>query len=294
MKRYICLDVGGTYIKHAIIDENGSIIEKDKAPTIKEDTDILENIKSIIRNKIVNYDVDGICISSAGIVDGKQGKIILATMIPNYSGLELKRELEDAFNIKCEVENDVNCVGIAESWIGEAKGSSSSICLAIGTGVGGCIIIDGKLINGFSNSAGELGYLHIRDSRFSQIATTSALVKKVSERKQSEKLISGEEIFELAKAGDEVCVEEIYNMLENLSLGIANIIYILNPEVIILGGGIMAQEEYIKDKLDELLDKYVVSDILCNTKIKFARNQNDSGMIGALKNFLNKNKMVIS
>ncbi|MGL4796804.1 MAG: ROK family protein [Paraclostridium sp.] len=288
MKKYICLDIGGTYIKNSIIDENGNIIEKGKVPTIKDEIDILENIKNIIRGKISNYEVDGVCISSAGIVDGKKGKIILATMITNYSGLELKREIESEFNVRCEVENDVNCVGIAESWTGEAKGSASSVCLAIGTGIGGCIIIDGKLINGFSNSAGELGYLHIKDSRFSQIATTSALTKKVSERKQLEQIISGEEIFDLAKSGDDICIEEIDNMLENLSLGIANIIYILNPEVIILGGGIMSQEEYIKNKLDTLLEKHVVRDILCNTRVKFAKNQNDSGMIGALKNFLNK------
>lgn len=292
MEKYVCLDIGGTYIKNSIIYENGDIIEKGKEPTIKEGIHIIDNIKNIIREKISNYNIKGICISSAGIVDGKLGKIVLATMIPNYSGLELKKELENEFKIKCEVENDVNCVGIAESWTGEAKGSSSSVCLAIGTGIGGCIIIDGKLINGFSNSAGELGYLHIKNSRFSQIATTSSLINKVSKRK--EQTLSGEQIFELAKLGDDICIEEIHNMLENLSLGIANIIYILNPQTIILGGGIMAQQDYIKDRLDRLLENYVVDTILKNTNIKFAKNQNDSGMIGALKNFLDKNKLAIS
>lgn len=294
MKKYICLDIGGTYIKNSIIYENGEIIEKGKVPTSEEGIGILEKIKNIVREKLSNNSIDGICISSAGIVDGKLGKIILATMIPNYSGLELKKELEKEFNINCEVENDVNCVGIAESWTGEARGSSSSVCLAIGTGVGGCIIIDDKLINGFSNSAGELGYLHIRDSRFSQIATTSSLIKNVSNKKNLEQTLSGEEIFELAKVGDKICIDEIDNMLENLSLGIANIIYILNPEVIILGGGIMEQQDYIKDRLYKLLEKNVVKDILDNTQIKFAKNQNDSGMIGALKNYLNKNKKAIS
>ncbi|WP_270647979.1 ROK family protein [Paeniclostridium hominis] len=128
--------------------------------------------------------------------------------------------------------------------------------------------------------------MHIKDSRFSKIATTSSLVNRVSKLKNRK--ISGEEIFELAKCGDDICIEEIDNMLENLAIGIANIIYIINPEVVILGGGIMEQEEYIKERLYKHLKEKVVTEILENTSIKFAKNQNDSGMIGALKNYIQK------
>jgi predicted NBD/HSP70 family sugar kinase len=286
MNKYICLDVGGTYIKYGVITEECEFILKDKTSTIKDKINILDNIKDIIRICKVDEDIKGICVSSAGIVDSDEGKIISATLIPEYSGLELKKEIEKEFNINCEVENDVNCVGIAESFVGEAKGTSSSVCIAVGTGIGGCIIIDKKIINGFTNSAGELGYMHIKDSRFSKLATTSALVSRVSEIKNSR--LSGEEIFELAKYGDDTCIKEIDIMLENLSIGIANIIYIINPEVIILGGGIMSQEEYIKDRLDRYLKDKVISNILEKTNIKFAKNQNDSGMIGAFKNYIQK------
>lgn len=289
MKKYSCLDIGGTYIKNSVMYSDGEIIYKNKSLTVEDDIDILQKIKNIIKDNISAYDIDGICISTAGIVDAELGKIILATMIPNYSGLELKKEIEKEFGLICEVENDVNCIGISESWLGEAKNSTSSVCLAIGTGVGGCIIIDGKLVKGFSNSAGELGYMHIGQSRFSQVGTTSALIKNVYKSKNIEKPLSGEDIFELAKLGDEICIREIDSMLENISIGIANIIYVINPEVIILGGGIMEQEKYIKDRLYKFLRKHVAKEILENTQVKFAKNQNDSGMIGALKNYLNKN-----
>ncbi|MEG1131533.1 MAG: ROK family protein [Romboutsia sp.] len=288
MGKYACLDIGGTYIKYSILTEGCKFVLKDKTPTIKNNMDILENIKNIVRICSQNYDIQGICISSAGIIDSKNGKVVSATLIPGYSGIELKKELEAEFRIKCEVENDVNCVGIAESFMGEAKDTSSSVCITVGTGIGGCIIIDKKIIHGFTNSAGELGYMHIKNSRFSQLATTSSLVRNIAQLKDEN--LSGEEIFKLANLGDVICIKEIDVMLENLAIGIANIIYIINPEVIVLGGGIMEQEEYIKPRLDMKLRKTVVSDILENTDIKFAKNQNDSGMIGALKNYLQKNK----
>ncbi|MGL5642498.1 MAG: ROK family protein [Paraclostridium sp.] len=288
MKKYACLDIGGTYIKYSVLTEEIEFVLKDKTPTIKHNIYILDNIKNIIRTCKQSHDIQGICISSAGIIDADNGKVVSATLIPGYSGTELKEELEKEFKIKCEVENDVNCVGIAEHFIGVAKDTSSSVCLAVGTGIGGCIIINNKIINGFTNSAGELGYMHIKNSRFSQLATTSSLVRNVSKLKSEN--LSGEEIFKLANLGDEICIREIDIMLENLATGIANIIYIINPEVIVLGGGIMEQQEYIKPILDMHLKKMVVCDILENTSIKFAKNQNDSGMIGALKNYLQKNK----
>lgn len=288
MKKFICLDIGGTYIKYSVLTEDMKFLTKGKVPTKKENTNILENISSIIKNCKRDHSISGIAISSAGIVDSDKGNIISATLIDGYSGLELKKELEYEFDLKCEVENDVNCVGIAENYLGEAKYAKSCICITVGTGIGGCVLIDNNVINGFTNSAGELGYMYVNNNRFSQVATASSLVKNVSRLKAKE--MTGEEIFQLAKDGDSLCIIEIDKMLENLATGIANIIYILNPEVIVLGGGIMEQEMYIKERLNYFLKEKVVRDIFNNTTIKFAKNQNDSGMLGALINFLQKNK----
>lgn len=294
MKKFICIDIGGTSIKYGILRETGIIIEKGNMDTdaLKEGGQgIFEKIKYIISKYLKNYEVEGICISTAGMVDPKDGKILFALehLIPGYTGMEIKKEVEKEFNIRCEVENDVNCAGLGEMWLGAGKGASSSVCLTIGTGIGGCIIINNELIHGFSNSAGEIGYMKINGEDFQNVASTTSLVKRVARLKNIvEENINGKMIFDMAKNKDQDCLKEIDYMIKSLAIGIANLSYIINPEVIILGGGIMAQEQFLKPKIEEALRKELIKTIYENTRIEFAKRQNDAGMIGALYNFLNK------
>ncbi len=294
MKKFICIDIGGTSIKYGILRETGIIIEKGNMDTnaLKEGGQgIFEKIKYIISKYLRNYEVEAVCISTAGMVDPKDGKILFALehLIPGYTGMEIKKEVEKEFNIRCEVENDVNCAGLGEMWLGAGKGASSSVCLTIGTGIGGCIIINNELIHGFSNSAGEIGYMKINGEDFQNVASTTSLVKRVARLKNiAEESINGKMIFDMAKNKDQDCLKEIDYMIKSLAIGIANLSYIINPEVIILGGGIMAQEQFLKPKIEEALRKELIKTIYENTRIEFAKRQNDAGMIGALYNFLNK------
>jgi len=289
MKKYICIDIGGTAIKHSVIKENGEIITMSQIDTeaSKGGLSILEKAKNIIRNYITEHKVEGICVSTAGMVDPKEGKIVYASsLIPNYTGVEIKKELEKEFDIPCEVENDVNCAGLGEYWLGAAKDSHSCVCLTIGTGIGGCVIINGKVIHGFSNSAGEVGYMIINGCAFQDIAATSKLVEKVAIRKNlSKDSINGKIIFDLAKKGDVDCIEEIDNLVDNLALGISYIVYVINPEVVVLGGGIMAQKDYLKERINKALKEKLIERVYKNVKIEFAENQNNAGMLGALYNF---------
>ena len=250
---------------------------------------ILEKIKTISKKYIANNDIEGICISTAGMVDPKEGKVVYALehLIPEYTGMEIKKEVEKEFSIRCEVENDVNCAGLGETWLGAGQNAKSSICLTIGTGIGGCIILNNKLVHGFSNSAGEVGYMNINGESFQDLASTSSLVRKVAEIKNiPQHNISGKIIFDMAKNNDKDCLNEIDNMVKSLAIGIANICYVINPEVVILGGRIMAQEEFLKPRIDKALKETLVARVYENTKIEFAKRQNDAGMIGALYNFL--------
>ncbi|RDC50387.1 ROK family protein [Acinetobacter sp. RIT592] len=294
MQKFICIDIGGTSIKYGILRETGIIIEKGNMDTnaLKEGGQgIFEKIKYIISKYLKNYEVEAVCISTAGMVDPKDGKILFALehLIPGYTGMEIKKEVEREFNIRCEVENDVNCAGLGEMWLGAGKGASSSVCLTIGTGIGGCIIINNELIHGFSNSAGEIGYMKINGEDFQNVASTTSLVKRVARLKNiAEENINGKMIFDMAKNKDQDCLKEIDYMIKSLAIGIANLSYVINPEVIILGGGIMAQEQFLKPKIKEALRKELIKTIYENTRIEFAKRQNDAGMIGALYNFLNK------
>ncbi|WGX76044.1 ROK family protein [Paraclostridium bifermentans] len=294
MKKFICIDIGGTSIKYGILRETGIIIEKGNMDTnaLKEGGQgIFEKIKYIISNYLKDYEVEGICISTAGMVDPKDGKILFALERLNtwiYRDGNQK-EVEKEFNIRCEVENDVNCAGLGEMWLGAGKGASSAVCLTIGTGIGGCIIINNELTHGFSNSAGEIGYMKINGEDFQNIASTTSLVKRVARLKNiAEENIDGKMIFDMAKNKDQDCLKEIDYMIKSLAIGIANLSYIINPEVIILGGGIMAQEQFLKPKIEVALRKELIKTVYENTRIEFAKRQNDAGMIGALYNFSNK------
>ena len=293
MNKYICIDVGGTSIKHSIINENKEIIESSQIPTnahLGGDV-IINNIKNIVSTYLKqnnNTVFLGIAISTTGMVDPNRGSIIhTSPLTPGYMGCEIKKEIETSFNIPCEAENDVNCAGLGEMWTGAGKGYKNIICITVGTGIGACLIIDNKLVNGVTNSAGEIGYIKINNKDLQDISATSVLVKNIQNLK-NDNTIDGKEVFDMAKKGDKECINEIYKMIENLCIGISNILYIINPEILIIGGAITKQKEYLMPIIIENLNKYVHKHIIDKTKIEFAQNENNAGMIGALYNLLHK------
>lgn len=290
MKSYICIDIGGTSIKYGVIRENGLFLETSEMPTEAMKyggAGIMEKACVISEAYMKKYAVSGICVSTAGMVDCEQGKITYAApLIPNYTGTEIKKMLEEKFGIPCEVENDVNCAGLAEAYAGAAKGSTVSLCLTIGTGIGGAAIIDKKVFHGYSGSGCEVGYMHLPGGQFQDLGASSILVKKTAQYKGiSSETIDGKYVFENAKKGDKDCIRAIDEMCDVLGMGIANICYVLNPEVVVLGGGIMAQKDYLQEKLRKSLDKYLIPSVAQHTKLAFAQNQNQAGMLGAFYHF---------
>lgn len=290
MKEYICIDIGGTSIKYGMVREDGSFLTTGEMPTEAIQyggPGIMEKAKKIVETYQAEYRPEGICVSTAGMVDCENGKITYASpLIPDYTGTEIKKTLEELYGIPCEVENDVNCAGLAEHFAGAARGSRISVCLTIGTGIGGAILIDGKVFHGFSGSGCEVGYMHLPGGEFQDLGASSILVKKVASYKNTDpEEINGKYVFEQAKQGDEDCIRAIREMCEVLGMGIANICYVVNPEVVVLGGGIMAQKEYLKDLLRDSLDKYLLPSVAQHTRLEFAQNQNQAGMLGAYYNF---------
>ena len=296
MKQYISIDIGGTAIKYGVVDENAQILIKKSMETeaFKGGPEILKKAIGIVEELIgeTQSEISGICISTAGMVDIEKGSIFYsAPLIPNYAGTQFKAVLEEKFKIPCEVENDVNCAGLAEYQSGVAKGSRVAVMLTIGTGIGGCIILDGKIFHGFSNSACEVGYMHLDGGEFQDLGAASILTKKVAGRKQESKSDwDGYHIFESAKQGDEICIQAIDEMADVLGKGISNICYVLNPEIVVLGGGIMAQEEFLGERIKQAVKKYLVSSIEANTTIAFSKHQNNAGMLGAFYHFCGVHK----
>lgn len=289
MNTYICIDIGGTNIKHGVIDSAANFLVTGETPTEAHlgGPGIMDKVRTILERYLATYQAAGVCISTAGMVDCTKGEIIYAgPTIPNYKGTAIKSIIESAYHIPCEVENDVNCAALAEHYAGAAKGSDSCLCLTIGTGIGGAIIIDGKIHHGHSYSGCEVGYMHMMGDHFQNLGASSILVKKVSRLKGcSPDEIDGKIIFQKAQEGDKDCICAIDELADVLGMGIANICYILNPEVVVLGGGIMAQKDYLYDRIRTALDRYLLPFIAEKTRLEFAQNQNQAGMLGAWIHF---------
>ena len=234
----------------------------------------------------------GICISTAGMVDEIKGEIIHAgPQIPEYKGCKWKEEIERGFSIPCEVENDVKCAGLGEYSFGSGKGTSSMLCLTIGTGIGGSFILNGEVYHGTSHSAMEIGYMQIPGGMFQRMASTSALVKRVASRKgEPEELWNGKRIFEEVAKEDKICLEELDRLCDALSIGLSNLCYAFNPECIVLGGGIMEQKDILLPKIWGHLQEHLVPIVAENTRLLAASLGNRAGLLGAYVHFHNRQK----
>ena len=321
-KRYFALDIGGTKTKYALLGEKGEILS-----TYEKDTEaqrggsfILENVKGEIRRVLAELKgnppegaqadtkvdakaertteakteplLSGICISTAGMVDEIKGEIIHAgPQIPEYKGCKWKEEIERRFSIPCEVENDVKCAGLGEYSFGSGKGTSSMLCLTIGTGIGGSFILNGEVYHGTSHSAMEIGYMQIPGGMFQRMASTSALVKRVASRKgEPEELWNGKRIFEEVAKEDKICLEELDRLCDALSIGLSNLCYAFNPECIVLGGGIMEQKDILLPKIWGHLQEHLVPIVAENTSLLAASLGNRAGLLGAYVHFQNRQK----
>lgn len=294
MKTYVTIDIGGTAIKHGVLfgDHSFAVTGETQTQAQNGGPAILQKVVAIIEQYRAAYPVSGICVSTAGVVDVEQGEIVYADrLIPNYAGVRIKETIESQFHLPCEVENDVNCAALSEYHIGAARNTEVSVCLTVGTGIGGCILIGGKVLHGHAYSAGEIGHMNLCGKMFQEMGAASVLVRRVAERKnQPVSSLDGKIIFDLAREGDRVCEEEIDKMVDVLGHGIANVCCCVNPEVVVLGGGIMAERAYLAGRIRTSVDRYLVDYIARRTRIAFAENKNYAGMLGAYFHFQERQK----
>lgn len=284
----IVLDIGGTAIKSGLYID-GTLTDLKETPTeaSRGGAHVTARAKEIIATYQQHTPFERIGISTAGQVDPVRGQIIYANEnIPGYTGTKLKEILEQEFYVPVAVENDVNAAAIGESVFGAGKNRSDFVCLTYGTGVGGAIFSGGKLYSGSTYSAGEFGAIvthpearKIEEDMFSgcyeKYASATALVKSAQQFDAT--LINGRKIFERLEEPD---VKELVDrwILEIL-YGLTTIIHMLNPECMILGGGIMEQS-YVIEQLRERLYPNIMSSFR-QVKLEKAALGNRAGMLGA-------------
>ena len=277
----LAIDIGGTMIKYGLVSSDGEILSTDKIETEAEKG--LENILNKIDNIFKRYKENnpvGIAVSGTGQINGIIGKVIGGNpIIPNWIGTNLVKILEKKYNLPAVLENDVNCVALGEKWIGAGKDLSNFICLTIGTGIGGGIILNNQLFRGENFVAGEFGHILIKKGEFEQFASTTALIRLVKER--TEKTLNGKEIFDLEKKEIVEYQEVISEWIENLTDGLSSIVYCFNPANIILGGGVIGQGEALINRIKNSLFKKIGPQFKEKLNITQAKLGNNAGMIGA-------------
>ena len=285
--KIITFDIGGTFIKYALCDENFVLSQSTKIPTDAKDLGGKGIIKKVIEIIKTVDGLDRVAISTAGQVDSESGKIVYATdNIPGYTGTEIKKMIEAETGVLTFVENDVNAAALGEAYFGKAKGCSDFICLTYGTGIGGAIVLGGELYKGAGCSAGELGHIitHAggRDCTcggkgcYECYASARALVEtanKISDTELDGVKIFAEENFR--KPEIKACVDA---WIEEIAVGLISIIYTFNPSLIVLGGGIM-NESYIVDTLNSVISARLMQSFR-NVKIVNSNLGNSAGMLG--------------
>lgn len=282
------LDIGGTAIKSGLFDgETLSDIRETPTEARQGGDHVVQRAKDIIASYQQRCSFDRIGISTAGQVDPVRGQIIYANEnIPGYTGTRLGEIITQTFHVPTAVENDVNAAAIGESVFGAGKGRKEFVCLTYGTGVGGAIFSGGKLYSGCSYSAGEFGAIvthpedrDIETDMFSgcyeKYASATALVESAVRTDPS--LDSGRRIFERL---DEPAVRALVDRwILEIVYGLTSVIHMLNPECVILGGGIMEQP-YMLEQLREKLYPNIMSSFR-HVQIEKAALGNRAGMLGA-------------
>ena len=297
-ERYITIDIHATGIRFGVLrahETRGTIRLADVL--LQEDCidlpanggpGIRDAVLRIVRERKEQFDASAVCIATAGIVEPVRGIVFHApAFLPDYADTNWKELIREHCGLPCETDNAFNCAGLAEDVSGAAMSARSSLCLSIGDEVGACIIIDGKIWRGHSLSACAVGYLPMYGSTFETLASTDALVRKVAAIKGNLSLPWGSgRIFEEAKNGDKDCVRAIDDMCEVIGRGISTICYVLNPEIVVLGGPAMTQHRFLLPRIRAAMEKYMIEPLTVNTFIASAAHGYLAPMLGAYYHYL--------
>lgn len=300
--KVIGIDIGGTMIKYGLLSLEGEILESGEIATeASKGIEVLFEKLCTIVKKYSHENVLGIAVSGTGQIDGSIGKVIGGNdIIPGWIGTNLVERLEKEFNIPAVLENDVNCAALGEKWLGAGKGEDNFVCLTIGTGIGGGIVLNGDIFRGDTCVAGEFGHIQVEKNGeqclcgkkgcYERYASATALLRMAKER--TGKDFDGKEIFDREKAQEPVFVQLIKDWVDYFTDGLSTIIYIFNPSLVVIGGGVTKQGDYLLEKINKSLDKKLGVNYKKNLSIKFAELGNNAGMLGAEYLLLKKTEKI--
>jgi len=308
MKYYAGIDLGGTNTKIGLVDEDGNIIFTTivKTDSMEGFEKTIQRLSKILLQQVKSFDLNFDDVQSVGV--GVPGPVLNSRVVkfwanfPWKNGVDLALEFEKNLGKPVKADNDVNVITLGEMWKGSAQGYKNVLGLAIGTGIGGGIIVDGKLVSGENGAGGEVGHIKVeRDGKlcgcgqkgcWEAYASATGLIREAQSRLAVNKTnglyeqvigrdLEAKDIFDVAKEGDAFALDLVDYEADYIALGIGNLLNVLDPEIVIVGGGVSLAGDILFDKVKERLKKYAFPSTTENLKIVAASLGNDAGILGA-------------
>ena len=308
MKYYAGIDLGGTNTKIGLVDEDGNIIFTTivKTDSMEGFEKTIQRLSKILLQQVKSFDLNFDDVQSVGV--GVPGPVLNSRVVkfwanfPWKNGVDLALEFEKNLGKPVKADNDVNVITLGEMWKGSAQGYKNVLGLAIGTGIGGGIIVDGKLVSGENGAGGEVGPIKVeRDGKlcgcgqkgcWEAYASATGLIREAQSRLAVNKTnglyeqvigrdLEAKDIFDVAKEGDAFALDLVDYEADYIALGIGNLLNVLDPEIVVVGGGVSLAGDILFDKVKERLKKYAFPSTTENLKIVAASLGNDAGILGA-------------
>ena len=300
------VDVGGTTVKLGLFTVNGELLDKWEIPTVTADggkqilPDVAESIlKKMDERDIDRSDVAGVGIGAPGPIDS-EGTVYKAVNL-GWGVFSLKKELQVLLNIPVEAGNDANVAALGEMWKGGGQGYQNVIMITLGTGVGGGIIVEGKMVAGSTGAGGEIGHMHMNDDEtipcncgncgcLEQYVSATGVVRLANEKlAASDKNsvlrgieVTAKDVWDAVKAGDELALEVAEEFGKILGKAAANIAVVVNPEIFVIGGGVSKAGSILIDYIQKYYQKYTFAG--CRGALfSLAKLGNDAGIYGSAK-----------
>jgi glucokinase len=298
-------DLGGTHLRAATVDQRGQIHSrfKQNTPQIGEANVIVDAVVATVHEfQQQNAEISAVSLVVPGTVKVEEGMVVKAPNLPCLDGFHLGDALSNRLGLPAILENDANAAAVGEMWQGAAVGCKTIICLTLGTGVGGGIILDGKLWRGVDGAAAEIGHMCV--DPFGGVACTcgsrgclevfasaTAIVRMTREAspRYPDSILQGKhdctakKIFEAGKEGDELALEIFRRMGVYLGIGLANLINILNPEMIVIGGGVVNGWDLFAKHMHQQVEERAFPLLASRVKIVRAKCGDDAGLLGAAR-----------
>ena len=284
---YLVIDIGGTYTKYGYYQKDGHCLKKSKIPTVKTNlADFYNSLTSLIKDDVV-----GIAISMPGIIESQTGYVHAITLLPFLANHSLKQELEDITHLPVSIENDAKCAALGEMWKGSLQNAHNALMIVFGSGIGGTLILDGKIYNSHRHKAGEIGSILMNTddtyrvmTNFGKNNSANALITSMSQMMGC--LEDGQVVFE--KIHDHpTAYQHFLKYCRQIAFMIYNLDYILDLDVVCIGGGISEQPiliTTIQQEFQKLRQQYQEDEH--QPIITACHYYNDANLLGALKNHI--------